>query len=185
MQVDEGEVRSLFEDCGQVVDFFLKRQETGSILCFAEMSTQSEADSAISSLNGKRISGKMMWVKYAKARPARDNKKEGSGGNKGSFGRDQPNRRGDGFKRNDGGQYQGRSNDGQKGFKSKFEQGNNRDERENDRGQARGNNARNYGNNERPNQGYQGGKEGSCYSRNESKGGDWNSKPSASEAVDY
>lgn len=189
MQADEGELRSLFEGCGEVVDFYLKRQETGGILCFVEMSTQSEADKAISSLNGKRISGKMMWVKYAKARAARDNKKEGSGGNKGTYGmhqRDQPNRRGDGFKRNDGGQYQGRSNDGQKDFRCKFGQGNNREERENERGQGRGNNFRSFGNNERSNQSYQGGKESNCYGRNEgSKGGDWNSKSSATESLDY
>ena len=189
MQVDEGELRSLFEDCGQVADFFLRRQENGSILCFVEMSTQSEADKTISCLNGKRISGKMMWVKYAKARPGRDNKKEGNGGNggnKGSFGRDQPNRRGEGFKRNDGGQYQGRSNDGQRDYKNKFGQGYNHEERENDRGQGRGGNFRNHAHNERPNQGYQGGKEGNCYGRNEgSKGGDWNNKPSTTECVDY
>ena len=98
----------------------LKPLENGSTLCFVEMATQSEADSAIADLNGKRICNKMIWVKYARPRP-QGNRREGGGGRQGDQDRGQPfgqrggrggfnQRQEGGMKRFEGGRGNDRSN---------------------------------------------------------------------------
>jgi RNA recognition motif-containing protein len=102
----------------------LRPLENGGILCFVEMSTQGEADKAIASLNGKRVCGKMMWVKYARPKPPREGgRREGGGGRQGDRQeRGQPfgqrggfGDRSDGFKRFEAGRGNDRSKEGRSG----------------------------------------------------------------------
>ena len=64
---------------GTVVDFFVKINE-GKGFGFVEFGDQEEADEAIKNLNGKKLSGKMLYVKYATERPKGERK-----GNNGNF----------------------------------------------------------------------------------------------------
>ena len=143
----------MFGDCGKVVDFYLKIREDGSVLCFVEMESLKEADNAIATLNGIKIGGKMIWVKYSKPRAQREDKgeerREGSRGGKPPFGRAQGGdsfRKDEGFKTHGNPNYhQGRPNDRGKGeFKGSYDRPSNGSKRE---GGFRGS---------RPNSGFQG-----------------------------
>ena len=120
----------MFADCGKVVDFYLRVREDGSVLCFVEMESLKEADKAIANLNGMKIGGKMIWVKYSKPKAQREDKREGSRGGKQSFGRAQG---GDSFRKDEGfkgygnpNTQHGRQNDRSKGeFKGSYDRANN------------------------------------------------------------
>jgi len=78
----------MFEGLGTILDFYIKRQETGNCFGFVEMGSIEEAESAISKLNGKRICGKMLRISFAKPKVPRTGGREGnsersSGGFKG------------------------------------------------------------------------------------------------------
>lgn len=63
-----------------MADLLLKPLDNGGVLCFVEMSSLGEAEQAIAALNGKRLCGKMMWVKYARPKPPRDTgRRDGAG----------------------------------------------------------------------------------------------------------
>ena len=79
IQIDETDLRSMFEKIGKVTDFFVKINE-GKGFGFAQYSSQEEADEAIKNLNGKKLSGKMIWVKYALEKSKGERK-----GNNGNF----------------------------------------------------------------------------------------------------
>jgi cold-inducible RNA-binding protein len=86
----EDDLRGLFTQAGTVSSVALiKDRETGRSkgFAFVEMSTQAEAEKAISMLNGKELDGRALTVNIA--RP----KEERSGGGGGGYGRDN-NRRG-------------------------------------------------------------------------------------------
>jgi nucleolin len=78
----------MFEGVGTVLDFFIKRQETGACFGFVEMGSIEEAETAINKLSGKRVGGRMMRVNFAKPKPPRtggrdNNSDRPSGGFKG------------------------------------------------------------------------------------------------------
>jgi RNA recognition motif-containing protein len=61
----------MFEGVGTVLDFLIKRQETGNCFGFVEMGSLEEAETAIDKINGKRIASRMMKVYYAKPKQNR------------------------------------------------------------------------------------------------------------------
>lgn len=137
----------------------LKPLDNGGVLCFVEMSSQGEADAAISSLNGKRVGGKMMWVKYAKPRPQKEGRREGGGGKQGDRGFS----RGGSRDKNEGGKMFG--GNGRQGDNDRRREGGNREgDRNFNRGGFRGRNEERGGFGER--EGETGGKRfGNCWQK--------------------
>ena len=106
-----------------MADLMLKPLDNGGVLCFVEMSSLAEAEQAIAALNGKRLGGKMMWVKYARPKPPRDTARREAGtgfhGDRqergqpfGQRGRGGFGDRAEGFKRFEAGRSNDRSNEG-------------------------------------------------------------------------
>ena len=70
--VKDETIREAFESFGQVISArVIKDKYTGQSQCFGfvEMAMQSQAHTAIKSLNGKKLLGKEMSVKEARPRP--------------------------------------------------------------------------------------------------------------------
>ena len=83
----EGDLQSLFEQAGQVVEcnLIVDRYTSKSRgFGFVQMSSQEEADKAISMFNGKDVDGRALTVN--EARP-REDRGRGSGGDRREFSR--------------------------------------------------------------------------------------------------
>jgi RNA recognition motif-containing protein len=87
--VDEGQVREMFEEFGDVesVDMINDR-ETGRFrgFCFVAMDNAG-ADAAIEGLNGTQYGGRELKVNEAKPREARPNNYQGGGGGNRNYNR--------------------------------------------------------------------------------------------------
>src|SRR5262245_38221928 len=89
-EVGETELQELFARAGSVDSVNVMRdQATGRArgFAFVEMSTDEEAQNAITTLNGTQVGGRNLTVNEARPKPAR------SGGGGGGFGRGQSHRR--------------------------------------------------------------------------------------------
>jgi len=78
--IDEPELRSTFEHYGEVVDLvIITDRYTGQSkgFGFVEMANRAQAESAISALNGKELSGRQ--IKVNEARPRNDRRGGGMG----------------------------------------------------------------------------------------------------------
>jgi len=85
----EDEVRSRFEEYGQVTDVHLvKDRETGQSrgFAFVTMGTQQEADKAISEMNGTDLDGRALRVNEAEERSRGGGGGGGGGGPRGGGG---------------------------------------------------------------------------------------------------
>ena len=71
--MDEADLRAMFDKIGKLTDFFVKMNE-GKGFGFVEYPSQEEADEGMKSLNGKKLAGKMIWVKYAMEKKKEDRK---------------------------------------------------------------------------------------------------------------
>lgn len=56
----------MFEVCGNINDFFMKKPAEGSPFAFVEFLTINEATMAIDKFNGKKMGDKMISVKFSK-----------------------------------------------------------------------------------------------------------------------
>ncbi len=86
----EQAIREMFAQCGTVVSVALiKDRDSGQSkgFAFVEMSSQKEAQTAISTLNGKMIGDREMKVNIAKPREERPGGFRGGGGDRRDFGR--------------------------------------------------------------------------------------------------
>ncbi|MFW6140680.1 MAG: RNA recognition motif domain-containing protein [Acidobacteriota bacterium] len=86
LTVNEDDLREAFEEFGQVSSVkIITDKHTGDSrgFGFVEMPNHSEANSAISALNGKDLKGRS--IKVNKARPRRDNRRGRGGFNPGGF----------------------------------------------------------------------------------------------------
>ncbi len=87
----EQAIREMFAQCGTVVSVALiKDRDSGQSkgFAFVEMSSQKEAQTAISTLNGKMIGDREMKVNIAKPREERPGGfRGGGGGDRRDFGR--------------------------------------------------------------------------------------------------
>jgi RNA recognition motif-containing protein len=93
----EDEIRALFSQAGTVASVALiKDRDTGQSkgFAFVEMSTQAEAQKAISTLNGKDLNGRDLNVNMARPREDRGGFGGGSGGFGGQRGRPRGGSRG-------------------------------------------------------------------------------------------
>ena len=82
-ETNELELRDLFTQNGTVVDLkVVTDRETGRSrgFAFVEMSSQDEANTAISELNGREFGGRTIKVNEAEERGARAGSGSGSGG---------------------------------------------------------------------------------------------------------
>jgi len=79
----------------------LKQNESGPSICFIEMGSIEEAINAIKDNNGRKVNGKMMWVKFAKPRIPKEGGKDRQSGKQGG---DYRPPRDNGFKNKDGNQ---------------------------------------------------------------------------------
>jgi RNA recognition motif-containing protein len=73
----EDDLRSAFEEFGTVDNVnIIRDRETGNSrgFGFVEMGDQSEAQAALSSLNGQELQGRMLRVNEARPRENRDNR---------------------------------------------------------------------------------------------------------------
>jgi RNA recognition motif-containing protein len=85
-KANEDDLREAFEEFGQVTSVkILTDRYTGDSrgFGFVEMPNYSEANSAISGLDGKELKGHK--IKVNKARPRRDNRRDRGGFNRGRF----------------------------------------------------------------------------------------------------
>jgi len=86
LTANEDDLRKAFEEFGQVTSVkIITDKYTGDSrgFGFVEMPDHSEANSAISGLDGKELKGKNLKVN--KARPRRDNNRSRGGFNRGGF----------------------------------------------------------------------------------------------------
>ena len=87
----EDEIRALFEGDGRKVEnvSVISDRETGRPrgFGFVEMTTQSDADTAVQKLNGFSMGGRTITVSEAKERSVGGGGGGGGGGNRGGFGR--------------------------------------------------------------------------------------------------
>lgn len=86
LTANEDDLREAFEEFGQVTSVkIITDKYTGDSrgFGFVEMSDHSEANSAISELDGKELKGKNLKVN--KARPRQDNRRSRGGFNRGGF----------------------------------------------------------------------------------------------------
>ncbi len=82
-ETNEGELRGAFEAHGEVQEVSVVRDRETSRsrgFAFVEMPTKTDAEAAISALNGKEVGGRTLTVNEAKARQER-----GSGGGGGGY----------------------------------------------------------------------------------------------------
>lgn len=90
-ETSEDDLRQAFQAFGQVTSVaIIKDKFTGDPrgFAFVEMSNNTEAQSAISGLNGKELKGKAMSVNEARPRsdsPRGDNRRQGGGGGRRSW----------------------------------------------------------------------------------------------------
>jgi cold-inducible RNA-binding protein len=84
-QAKESDLRTLFEECGEVGTIQIATdRDTGRSrgFAFVEMTSDEEAEKAIAALNGKQVDGRALTVN--EARP----KTSGGGGGRGGFRRE-------------------------------------------------------------------------------------------------
>lgn len=99
-QTDESELRSLFEQFGEVTNVSIPTdRDTGRVrgFAFVEMSDATAAANAISSLNGRELGGRQLRVNEAQPKGERG----GGGGGGGRGGRGGGGRGRGGFSRDD------------------------------------------------------------------------------------
>jgi RNA recognition motif-containing protein len=79
-EVTEDDLRSTFEECGQISSVSIIKDKfsgTSRGFGFVEMSSKSEGTTAIDTLNGRELKGKSISVN--EARPRADNNRSGGG----------------------------------------------------------------------------------------------------------
>ena len=92
-QVQESELEELFTQAGQVASVFVPRDKftgQGRGFAFVEMSTDEEAQKAITELNDFQLGGRGLTVNEARPKPAYAGGGGGGGGGRGPNRRSEP-----------------------------------------------------------------------------------------------